>query len=260
MRTVLPRYALDDFLFRRAGLEAPLHRFRGIHEGQPMLVIGNGPSLNRTPLERFATVPAIGMNKINLLFPRTSWRPRYIITINNLVVQQNREFFETTDIPLFVGFKARWFVDAKRNPNLNLFNIRVSDAFSTEFPRGTGRATTVSYAALQLAYYMGANPVIIFGIDHRFAFDGPARPAVERMQGDDPNHFDPNYFKGMKWGLPDLENDRHLFRLSRAAFEADGRKVYDATLDGLLPVFEKISVDRAAELCGLPAPKAGAGV
>jgi hypothetical protein len=214
-----------------------------------MLVVGNGPSLKKTPLGEFSHVPSIGMNKINLLFSQSKWRPSYIICVNNLVVSQNREFFESTDIPTLVAFKARWFLKAQKNPHLELFNTHVSDSFSKEFPEGVGRGTSVSYAALQLAYFMGANPVIIFGIDHRFKSESGQKLALEKMEKNDDNHFHPDYFKGQKWGLPDLENDRKLFGLAKEAFEADGREIVDATIDGALPTFTKISLEEALKIC-----------
>lgn len=247
--SVVPRYWLDGVLFRLVGNVSELERFRNIHKGRPMLVVGNGPSLKRTPLNILSHVPSIGMNKINILFPQTQWRPNYIMCINNLVVKQNRNFFETSAIPLFIAFKSRWFLNWKKNRMLRLFNINVSDSFSPEFPSGVGRGSSVSYAALQMAYFMGANPVVIFGIDHRFKSESGKKLMVEKMEKDDENHFHPDYFKGQKWGVPDLDNDRRLFRMAKAAFEADGREILDATIDGALPVFRKVSVDEAIEIC-----------
>jgi hypothetical protein len=60
-------------------------------------------------------------------------------------------------------------------------------------------------------------------------------------EGDDPNHFSGKYFgKGFRWQLPDLEGSERAYRMARAAFEADGRKVVDATVGGKLTVFEKV--------------------
>ena len=62
------------------------------------------------------------------------------------------------------------------------------------------------------------------------------------------NHFDPNYFSNMKWGLPNLDASEVGFRLAREAFEKDGRNVLDATINGKLQVFPKISVEEAKKL------------
>ena len=62
-------------------------------------------------------------------------------------------------------------------------------------------------------------------------------------EGDDPNHFAANYFgKGFRWQLPDLEV-RNAYRMAKLAYEADGRTVLDATVDGKLTVFDKVNYE-----------------
>jgi len=40
-------------------------------------VIGNGPSLNKTPLDRLIGEATFGLNRIHLIYQRTGWRPTY---------------------------------------------------------------------------------------------------------------------------------------------------------------------------------------
>jgi hypothetical protein len=88
---------------------------------------------------------------------------------------------------------------------------------------------------------MGFKEIILVGVDHNFVTRGPANKAII-SGGDDPNHFSPDYFgKGYKWQLPDLEGSERSYRLARTAFEQAGRKVLDATVDGKLMVFPKVS-------------------
>jgi hypothetical protein len=99
---------------------------------------------------------------------------------------------------------------------------------------------TVTYVALQLAYHMGFSEVILIGVDHNFVTKGPANQAVV-SQGDDPNHFAPNYFgAGFKWQLPDLDGSERAYKMARAVYEADGRRVVDATIGGKLTIFPKV--------------------
>lgn len=103
--------------------------------------------------------------------------------------------------------------------------------------------STVTYVAMQIAYYMGFQEVVLIGVDHSFSTQGPKNAEVV-SQGDDPNHFHPGYFgKGFRWHLPDLENSERSYRLAKQAFEADGRKIVDATVGGKLQVFEKVDYD-----------------
>lgn len=239
------RYAFDAATYRAIADASPLAQLKDRYAGRPMLVVGNGPSLNRTPLDDFAHVPSIGMNKIDLIYDRTTWRPELVVCLNNLVAKQNQDTFAKSDIPVFVAWKARWYLRRDTRAKLNFFNTTLSNAFSTDAVRGFGSSATVTYIALQMAYWMGADPVILFGVDHSFKYTGP-ESSYQKRDGPDENHFDPNYFKaGTYWGTPDLDQSEIDYTLARQAFEGAGRKVYDATVEGKLQIFSKISVEDA---------------
>lgn len=241
------RYPLESLLYRFSHQGGYLRDLKDRYKGQPMLVVGNGPSINETPLESFAHIPSIGMNKIDLLFTRSQWRPSMILCVNNVVVQQHRASFLASEIPIYLAWKARWFLKGK-SKNVHYFNLFDSEEFSTDLPSGVGSGATVTYPALQFAYYMGADPVIIVGVDHNFDRSG-ASNSYEKRVGEDVNHFDPNYFAhGSTWGIPNLDASEEVFLRSRRAFEADGRKIYDATIGGKLQIFEKIDIDDALVL------------
>jgi hypothetical protein len=93
---------------------------------------------------------------------------------------------------------------------------------------------------MQLAYHLGFQKVILIGVDHAFTTQGKPHETIV-SQGDDHNHFSPNYFgRGFRWQLPDLETSEIAYRLARKAFEADGREILDATIGGKLTVFPKV--------------------
>jgi hypothetical protein len=241
------RYKVEEMLFLRSSEKEHLASLKDIYKGQPLLIVGNGPSINKTPLERFNSIASIGMNKIDMLFDRSSWRPSLIMCTNNLVVKQHSDVFAASEIPIYLAWKSRWFLK-KRSAAIRFFNLRNDEEFSGDVSSGMGSGATVTYAALQLAYHMGANPVIIVGVDHSFDKSGAAN-IYEKRRGADNNHFDPNYFKdGSYWGVPNLDASEEVFLKSRLAFEQDGRKIYDATVGGKLQIFEKIDIDEAVAL------------
>jgi hypothetical protein len=59
------------------------------------------------------------------------------------------------------------------------------------------------------------------------------------LQGDDPKQFDPSFFGGQHWQNPDLAHSEESYHLARQVFEADGRRIVDAKLNGACTVFEK---------------------
>jgi hypothetical protein len=107
----------------------------------------------------------------------------------------------------------------------------------------------VTYVAMQIAFHLGFQEVILVGVDHSFATIGPANKLV-RATGPDPNHFDPDYFGvGVRWQLPDLETSEIAYRLARDRYQADGRIIRDATVGGRLTIFPKVRLE-ALRLAG----------
>ena len=70
--TISLRYGLDGVLYDAKSRSHAFAALRDSAKGGPILVVGNGPSLNITPLDEFAEVPSVGMNKIDLLYPRVN--------------------------------------------------------------------------------------------------------------------------------------------------------------------------------------------
>lgn len=246
------RYKFDELSYRLFADEKPLLALKDKHKGKPMLVVGNGPSLNRTPLEDFVGVPAIGMNKIDLLFSRSIWRPSLIVCANDAVAVQHKHQFAQSDIPIWLAWKNRWYMPQSTR-NVTYYLNKNSTNFQIDLRRGISIGHTVTFVALQLAYWMGADPVIVFGVDHSFAFTGKAQEYV-RWKGPDVNHFDPNYFQhGSLFGNPNLETSEQQYTEARQFFAADGRKIYDATVDGKLQIFEKIDLAEARRRSGVSA-------
>lgn len=101
----------------------------------------------------------------------------------------------------------------------------------------------MTFVALQLAYFMDFSDVVLVRVDHRFRRSGPANRLVT-MTGADPDHFDPKFFgAGVEWQLPDLMASERSYRIAKQAFEADGRRIIDATVDGSLRGFPKVDFD-----------------
>jgi hypothetical protein len=158
---------------------------------------------------------------------------------------QHAAKFVESDVPVFLSWKSRRFVPSRQRHKVNFFLSLIDDGFSPDVSAGVGASPTVTYTALQFAYHMEADPVILFGVDHSFTATGPAN-AIAVRRGEDVNHFDPNYFKaGSIWGVPDLDGSERVYRLAKQAFDAAGRTVLDGTVGGKLTVYPKISVDDA---------------
>ena len=75
--------------------------------GEIVLLVCNGPSLNKVDLNKFRSIKGYGLNKINLIFPRTNWRPSAIFVINGFVFRQLKNLINNSnDIPYYCDEKG----------------------------------------------------------------------------------------------------------------------------------------------------------
>ncbi|GAB4493194.1 MAG: DUF115 domain-containing protein [Anaerolineales bacterium] len=224
-----------------------LAALKNVHAGKRAFIIGNGPSLKNTDLSRLKNEITFGLNRIYLMFPELGFSSSYLVSINDLVIEQCAAEMAALEIPKFVSWRSHKFF---QNLPPSSFALPTFLYTTYDLPRFAADArgrlwegATVTNVALQLAFHMGIQQVILIGVDHSFASQGPANATVT-SQGDDPNHFSPAYFgKGFRWQLPDLETSEIGYRLARRAYEKAGRQILDATVGGKLTIFEKANFD-----------------
>jgi len=155
-------------------------------------------------------------------------------------LEQCHQDIQALDIPKFVTWRARQYFTAGPETLFLDTDYTLPENFNGDVTGRLFEGFTVTYICLQLAYFMGFKEAILIGVDHNFVTKGPANATVT-SEGDDPNHFAANYFgKGFKWQLPDLEGSERAYRMAGKAYQADGRRILDATVDGKLTIFPKV--------------------
>lgn len=217
-----------------------LEDYQDKHKGQRCFIMGNGPSLNKTNLELVRNEITFGLNRIYLLFPKIKFKTTYLVSVNDLVLEQTASEMADLDLHKFVTWRARRWLQSDPKTIFLDSDFTGPENFSGDVTKRIFEGFTVTYVALQLAFYMGFEKVILIGVDHNFATKGNPNEAIV-SQGDDPNHFAPNYFgKGFKWQLPDLEGSERSYQMAKEVYSASGRQVLDATIDGKLMIFPKV--------------------
>ena len=211
-------------------------------KGERCFVIGNGPSLKNTNLSKLSNDFTIGMNRIFLAADELGFRPDILVCVNDLVVEQSVEEFNNLRMPKFFSWRARKWLNMDSYTHF-LYTTYTSPRFATDIGGRVWEGATVTNVCLQLAYHLGFSEVILIGVDHSFATRGTPNTTIQ-SEGDDPNHFSAAYFgKGFRWQLPDLEPSELAYRMARKAYEADGRRILDATVGGKLDIFEKVEYE-----------------
>jgi len=210
------------------------------HTGERCFIIGNGPSLRQTDLAKLQGEFTFGLNRIYLIFPELGFATSCLVSVNDLVLEQCAGEMKALELPKYLTWRARRWFSGDRQAVFMDTDFTGTEDFSPDASGRVFEGFTVTYVALQLAYHMGFSQAVLIGVDHTFATQGPANKAVV-SQGDDPNHFSPNYFgAGFKWQLPDLEGSERAYKLAKKAYENNGRRILDATIGGKLTIFPKV--------------------
>ena len=234
---------------------AQLAALKDKYRGERCFIIGNGPSLRKTDVSHLQNEFTFGMNRVYLAFEEWGFRTSFLVSVNDLVIEQCVDDFLALDMPRFFSWRShKHFID-RLPPNLPtaqpstpqpptfLYTTYDAPTFARDARFRLWEGATVTYVCLQLAFHMGFEEAILIGVDHSFQTKGEANKTVV-SQGDDPNHFAPHYFgKGFRWQLPDLDTSEQAYWLARRTWEAAGRRIVDATLGGKLTVFPKVDYE-----------------
>lgn len=216
-----------------------LAKFKDRHRGQRAFILGNGPSLKQTDLSKLQDEYTFGVNRIYMMFPDLGFPTSYYVSINSLVIEQCAGDIRALPIPKFLSWRSHSLIQPT-DDMIFLHTTYSGPKFAGDARGRLWEGATVTNIALQLAFHMGFETVILIGVDHSYATQGKPNTTVV-SQGDDPNHFHAGYFgKGFRWQLPDLDTSEVGYHLARQAYESAGRRVLDATIGGRLRIFPKV--------------------
>jgi glycosyltransferase involved in cell wall biosynthesis len=229
------------------------------YNGKRIFIMGNGPSLNKMDLELLDTDFIFCLNRISLLLERVTWTPTFYAAFDLTVVPDNLDEFNGLDIPFkFFATKHKGAILERDNHYWYHDNSRpgeLSNRFeSLSGMTGFGGGGTVATLAIQLAYYMGFDPIILIGCDASYTvsktvtqagpdqFKDGTKLFLESTDDDDNNHFDPRYFgKGKKWHNPNVAEMHRGFDECYKVIKSAGRTMVNATEGGALECLPRCS-------------------
>ncbi len=202
---------------------------RGAQVGKTLYILGNGPSLNLTPLYLLKDEHTFCCNSFHLMYERLSWRPNYYIVTDNLVVQDLADEF-----PAILSEVGKAFFPYIHPSNTSFYKYLPSSdviywldathaGFSRSLPK-CGINNTVLNAAIQVGAHMGYKKICMLGVDLTYD-DQPVRKVNRRdwtSTADDPNHFDDRYFgAGKRFHDPQPLKMLKQFEEAKRFFGAD---------------------------------------
>jgi hypothetical protein len=219
-----------------------LKAWKNKYLGHKAVILCNGPSLLKSDLSLLKNTFTFGLNKINLLFEQSSFRPTCIVAVNPLVIEQNNDFYNQTDIPLFLESCATKTI--KSRTNVTFIHSSEQFKFARDCSFSMYQGATVTFVAMQLAFHMGFRKVALIGCDHKYAAQGLANQVVTAEEKD-ADHFDSNYFAGeARWQIPDLLKSEVSYTLAKEVYDADSRTIVNATEGGSLDIFPRVKLEQ----------------
>jgi len=224
---------------------------KGVLKGERAFLIGNGPSLNKTPLHFLKNDYKLCFNRFYLMDERLPWKPNLYMCVDERVAEDTateiNHYINDADYAFFPdihpsGLDFRKFIDNKQN----IYWLSLEwGGFFTNLPKA-GLGGTVANTGLQVLAYLGFSPIYLVGVDMDYKDHTTAVKHNKRdwtsVNDDDPNHFDPRYFgKGKKYHYPRLhENMLPSMKQAKEVTQKIGVEVYNAGIGGSLEVFPRV--------------------
>lgn len=237
---------LYDIDWVRQTLQQSAHRLVRMREartGSVAVLVGNGPSLNKTDLSllegRDVFISNYAINHPILSGLSTG------LAVTNYLVAEQAPYQLMLDEDKWKVFPF-WLRNTIIPDDKTIFlNARGGDLFFSKDPRiDIGWHSTVTYFWLQLLWHLGYDRVLMIGFDHSYSQPGTAKEGDVLVQKEaDNNHFDPGYFKDKKWQAADVGKMEETYVLARQVYNATGREIINCTVGGHLEVFPRSSLE-----------------
>ncbi len=243
-------------IIRRDGYKRRMWSWRNKFQGQRCFILGNGPSLADMDLSPLRNEITIGSNGIYKQFARWGFHTNYLLFEDLEQTELRGPDIHRVRGPIklaalynayaFAADRDTYFMNARiSTPE---YWSEMAPCFSEDFAEIVYLGSTVTYIALQLAFHLGCDPVILLGVDHNYGKlpelfpPGKIRVTSENYHLVRQCHVDPNYYQiGDLIGVPHVRLQDAAYAKAREVFERHDRRVWNAGLHSRLEVFPRVS-------------------
>ncbi len=245
------RYIRDYNEKHHAEYEGRLSQFHNIHKGERCFIVGTGPSLLLSDVEKLKGEYTFGVNSCLTMYDKTEWRATYYGIVDSHAVEIMGDRLKSEEIPIFFYTDIDAVYDGKNGipfPKDDSANMMTDTFLRKLFPKKypetdfspditkvvyTGKS--VVYAMLQIAAYMGFSEIYLLGVDCNYA--------QPKMYSDNVTYLDHK----TKWTKEKLQKNGNQmlpqFEIAKSFADRNGFTIYNATRGGALESFPRVNLD-----------------
>lgn len=224
-----------------------LKELKKIESGR-CFIIGTGPSLTFTDLEKLKNEKTFGVNSLCKAFEKIGWCTTYFGFLDKEVFLKYGDALKVLDSKhIFYNIRVLNELTKRKFPLWNLsvpfnvyygkhifkYGIDIKTKFSGRPDKIVYDGYTVLYAMLQIAIYMGFTKIYLLGADCNYKLEKKHFIGTEN----DKNEVDSK----LKYlgGNAMIES----YKVAKVYADKHGIEIYNATRGGMLEVFERVNLD-----------------
>lgn len=245
-------WTLTNFVIRQKYKEN-FRVLKNIHKGERCFIIGNGPSLTISDLDMLKDEYTFAANRIYFMFDKTKWRPTYYCAQDSIVIDDIKEKF----VEVLPECKKMFLIRTcyKKVPkvirdskDVLFYCVRYKQShkelkFCEDISCHISGGSTITYAAMQIAAYMGFKEIYLLGVDHNYALSSNTKGnkfAEKEVKA--------SYFEGMptniKLTVANTDASTLSFIKAKEYCDAHDIKIINATRGGKLEVYPRMQLEK----------------
>lgn len=244
---------LDGFLGKS---DERIRGFHNLYKGQRCFIIGNGPSLTSSDLEKLKNEKTFGCNSIFKIFKSTTWRPNFYYFFDSGMVNYFSLHKDDLNLLLrecdnvFTGYITSFELNSSKIFPLRIISRKAS-SFSEDCAKECYGGGSVAYVMLQCACYFGFKEIYLLGMDFSFSCEKHNDGSVIKNEGvcnHNPLLEIPSINESVRkeFGVPyffEIDEALKAYETASEYAVSHGIKIYNATRGGKLEVFPRVNFD-----------------
>lgn len=230
--------------YKELGLEKRFAELKGSKAGKRCFIIGNGPSLTASDLDKLVQEDCFASNYIYKIFDQTAWRPKYYI-LKDRHLNVPTEAVDSLDVEtIFIGdYYWRFHNTFKRKDLICIHEHAVEEdgiKVSEDISRYLCTGFTVSFAHMQIAAYMGYKEIYLLGFDHSYASELQKDGSIKKKAS-----LETHFYKGgtANETTAYIQGITRAYEVFRDYAREHGITVKNVTRGGKLEIFERADFD-----------------